>query len=200
MSAAASARNLEHDDRDNAGRTRSGENGVDAREMGIAIHRALEEFDFGADETAEIERQRDTIARDLALAASIDCVDETVAAGAQLWDKIAQGSLFARLRELSDRIVARELSVLLPPGDEDGPVGYRVGVIDLVYRDPSSDQLVVIDYKTDEVTDSAALQSRAESYAEQGAVYSHALEDAFELSYTPRFELWFLQCDEIVRD
>ncbi len=199
MSAAASARNLEHDDRDNAGRTRSGENGVDAREMGIAIHRALEEFDFGADETAEIERQRDTIARDLALAASIDCVDETVAAGTQLWDKIAQGSLFARLRELSDRIVARELSVLLPPGDEDGPVGYRAGVIDLVYRDPSSDQLVVIDYKTDEVTDSAALQSRAESYAEQGAVYSHALEDAFELSYTPRFELWFLQCDEIVR-
>ena len=199
MSAAASARNLEHDDRENAGRTRSGENRVDAREMGIAIHRALEEFDFGADETAEIERQRDTIARDLALAASIDCVDETVAAGTQLWDKIAQGSLFARLRELSDRVVARELSVLRPPGDEDGPVGYRVGVIDLVYRDPSSDQLVVIDYKTDEVTDPAALQSRAESYAEQGAVYSHALEDAFELSYTPRFELWFLQCNEVVR-
>jgi ATP-dependent exoDNAse (exonuclease V) beta subunit len=172
---------------------------VDAREMGIAIHRALEEFDFGADETAEIERQRDTITRDLALAASIDCVDETVAAGTQLWDKITQGSLLARLRELSDRIVARELSVLRPPGDEDGPVGYRVGVIDLVYRDPSSDQLVVIDYKTDEVTDPAALQSRAESYAEQGAVYSHALEDAFELSYTPCFELWFLQRDEIVR-
>ena len=198
MSATASARNREDDARENIGWAKSAENSVDAREIGNAIHRALEEFDFSADEKVEIEHQRDTIARDLAQAASIDCADETVAAGIQLWDKIARGSLFVRLRELSDRIIARELSVLRPPSDEGGPVGYRAGVIDLVYRDPSSDQLVVVDYKTGEVTDPEALQSRAESYAEQGAVYSHALEDAFKLPYTPRFELWFLDADKCI--
>lgn len=198
MSATASARDRDDDDRENVGLASSGKNGVDARAIGNAIHRALEEFDFGADENTEIEHQRDTIARYLAQAASNDCLDETVTAGTKLWDKIARGSLFARLRELSNRIVARELSVLRPPSDEGGPVGYRAGVIDLVYRDPSSDQLVVVDYKTGDVTDPVALQSRAASYAEQGAVYSHALEDAFELSYTPRFELWFLDADKSI--
>ena len=199
MSATASARSREDDDRENVGRARSGKDGVDARGIGSAIHRALEEFDFSADEKTEVERLRDTIARDLAQATPIDCADETIAAGTQLWDQIERGSLFARLRELSDRIVARELSVLSPPNNEEGPVGYRAGVIDLVYRDPSSNQLVVVDYKTGKVADPAALQSRADSYAEQGAVYSHALKDAFELPYTPRFECWFLQADEIVR-
>jgi ATP-dependent exoDNAse (exonuclease V) beta subunit len=198
MSETASARHRDGDDRENVGWSRSSENGVDARAIGSAIHRALEEFDFGADEKAEIEHRRDTIARDLAQAASIDRVDQTVAAGMQLWDKFARGSLFARLRELSDQIVARELSVLRPPSDEEGPVGFRAGVIDLVYHDPSSDQLVVVDYKTDQVAEPAALQSRAESYAEQSAAYRHALEDAFKLSYTPRFELWFLDADKSI--
>jgi ATP-dependent exoDNAse (exonuclease V) beta subunit len=198
MSETASARHRDGDDRENVGWSRSSENGVDARAIGSAIHRALEEFDFGADEKAEIEHQRDTIARDLAQAASIDRVDQTVAAGMQLWDKFARGSLFARLRELSDQIVARELSVLRPPSDEEGPVGFRAGVIDLVYHDPSSDRLVVVDYKTDQVAEPSELESRAETYAEQRAAYRHALEDAFDLSYTPRFEFWFLDADTSV--
>jgi ATP-dependent exoDNAse (exonuclease V) beta subunit len=99
---------------------------------------------------------------------------------------------------LSDRIVARELSVLSPPIDDEGPVGYFTGQIDLVYRHPDNDEMVIVDYKTGALGDRDGLRSPEASYVEQGDVYRRALESAFELSYTPRFELWFLRDDEIV--
>ncbi len=202
MSATASA--VTHDgpeegDFGDRAESRQGANGANARAIGTAIHRALEEFDFDNDLDAEIGRQRDVLARNLAQDAPPGEVNKTVNDGQLLWDRIVNGSLFARLRGLSVRIIARELSVLSPPIDEEGPVGYLAGMIDLVYRDPSSDQLVVVDYKTGALPDPEAPRSRADRYAEQGAVYRHALQDAFELSYTPRFELWFLEADEIVR-
>jgi ATP-dependent helicase/nuclease subunit A len=199
MSATASARYSEGDAREILERTKSGGDGAAARAIGSAIHRALEEFDFSADVEVEVERQRDAVARDLAQASASDRTDEAVAAGTQLWDRIARGSLFARLRELSDRIIARELPVLSPPIEDEGPVGYFTGLIDLVYRDPSNDQVVIVDYKTGALGDREGLRSPKESYADQADAYRRALESAFELSYTPRFELWFLRDDEIVR-
>ncbi len=172
--------------------------GTDARAIGSAIHRALEEFDFNADAKVEVERQREAIARILAQTAASGSANETVVAGTKLWDRLSRSSLFARLQALSGRIVARELPLLCPPSDGVGPVGYLAGIIDLVYRDPVSDRWVIVDYKTDAVADADALRSRAESYAEQGAVYSHAVENAFELCYTPRFELWFFDADKSV--
>jgi len=199
MGATASARDREGDDTEIFERAKSGEDGAAARAIGSAIHRALEEFDFSVDVKVEIERQRDTVARDLAQTAASDCTGETLAAGAQLWDQIVRGSLFARLRELSDHIIARELSVLSPPTEGEGPVGYFTGMIDLVYRDPSNDQMVIVDYKTGAVGDRENLQSPKEAHVEQGDAYKRALESAFELAYTPRFELWFLRDDEIVQ-
>jgi len=198
MRATASARSREDDDREENARAKGGDRGADARAIGSAIHRALEDFDFGADEQAEIGCQRDAIARDLAQAASSDCAEETITAGTRLWDQISRGSLFAHLRKLSDRIIARELSVLGPPVGDEGPVGYFAGSIDLVYRDPDDDQIVIVDYKTGALDDSEGDRISNESYAEQGHAYQRALKNAFELSYTPRFELWFLQADEIV--
>jgi len=100
---------------------------------------------------------------------------------------------------LSDRIVARELPVLSPPFEEEGPVGYFTGQIDLVYRDPDSDELVIVDYKTGALDDRDGLRSPTTTHAEQGGAYQRALASALGLSYTPRFELWFLRDDEIVR-
>jgi ATP-dependent helicase/nuclease subunit A len=168
-----------------------------ARTVGTAIHRVLEEFDFGADLDAEWERQRNALARDLALDVSRDARGTALEASRRLLDRIATGSLFERLRALADRIVARELSVLLPPAEPNGPVGYLAGVIDLVYRDPDSGELVVADYKTDSLPNSAAAQQRVAAYAGQGAVYQRAIREALDLSYTPRFELWFLDADQI---
>ncbi len=199
ISATASALDGEADDPRRFGLANGGASGTAARAIGSAIHRALEEFDFSADVQAEIERQTDGIARELALTAESDRADETVAAGTQLWDRIARGPLFARLRELSDRIVARELPVLSPPFEDEGPVGYFTGQIDLVYRDPDSDELVIVDYKTGALDDRDGLRSPKTSHAEQGSAYQRALASAFGLSYTPRFELWFLRDDEIVR-
>jgi ATP-dependent exoDNAse (exonuclease V) beta subunit len=199
MSASASARGRGGDDPEVFERAKSGENGAAARAIGSAIHRAFEEFDFSADAKLEIERRRDALACDLAQAAAGDRADETVTAGTRLWDQIVRGSLFARLRELSDRIVARELSVLSPPIADEGPVGYFTGQIDLVYRDPDNDEMVIVDYKTGALNDRDGLRSPKASHVEQGNTYKRALESAFELSYAPRFELWYLRDDEIVR-
>jgi ATP-dependent helicase/nuclease subunit A len=198
MGAAASARDRGGEDFEGFERAKSGEAGAAARATGSAIHRALEEFDFAAEWEGEIERQRDALARELAGAAEGDRVTEVVAAGTQLWDRIVRGRLFARLRELSDRIVARELSVLAPPTGDKGPVGYFAGQIDLVYRDPENDELVIVDYKTGALGDRDGLRGPEAAYVEQGDAYRRALESAFELSYTPRFELWYLRDDEIV--
>ena len=78
-------------------------------------------------------------------------------------------------------------------------MGYFTGLIDLVYRDPSNDQMVIVDYKTGAVDDREGLRGPKESHVEQGGAYKRALESAFELAYTPRFELWFLRDDEIVQ-
>jgi ATP-dependent exoDNAse (exonuclease V) beta subunit len=70
-------------------------------------------------------------------------------------------------------------------------------VIDLVYRSPETGELVIADYKTDRVEGPAEADARAAAYRGQGAAYQRALRDGLGLSYTPRFELWFLRADEI---
>jgi ATP-dependent exoDNAse (exonuclease V) beta subunit len=90
-------------------------------------------------------------------------------------------------------VLARELPVLASPDPEQGPVGFVAGAIDLVYRDPATRQLVVVDFKTDR----RASRERAHAYARQGAVYQRALRDALGLAELPRFELWWLHADRI---
>jgi ATP-dependent helicase/nuclease subunit A len=203
MSEAASARHREVDEDhlngafDHRSAAPTHDAGIDSRAIGVAVHRALEDFDFDADAETEIARQRDALAGMLSGSVPVDCEEQTVQAGAALWDRIAGGRLFGRLRAMSDQIVSRELSVLGPPSDDAGPVGFYAGTIDLVYRDLDNDQFVVVDYKTDAIAEPEALQQRADTYAEQGSVYRHALQGALDLSYTPRFELWFLDADEI---
>ena len=127
------------------------------------------------------------------------------AAGALL-QKISSGELLRRLYTLAPKVVARELPVLLPPdglagGDASAsshrdtpPVGYVAGAIDLVYRDPATDELVIADYKTDRLEE-ADLEHTAQRHGPQGRAYQRALRDALGLEYTPRFELWFLSLD-----
>jgi len=115
----------------------------------------------------------------------------------ELLEQIAEGELFARLRALAGGILHRELPVLVPPEAGAGPAGYVSGVVDLVYRDPASGELVIADYKTDRL-DEAGAEERSAAYREQGAVYQTALRDGLGLAYTPRFELWYLRADKCV--
>ncbi len=106
--------------------------------------------------------------------------------------------LLGRLRSLKEHVVARELDVLLAPeAGEAGPVGFVSGAIDLVYRDSDDGRLVVADYKTDSIASEADADERARLYEGQGRAYQRALREALDLSYTPRFELWFLSAGMI---
>jgi ATP-dependent exoDNAse (exonuclease V) beta subunit len=91
-------------------------------------------------------------------------------------------------------VLARELPVLLPPGEgEHAPVGAVTGAIDLLYRDPRDGRIVIADYKTDEVATAEEIRERAAVYAPQGEVYARAIREALEMEEEPRFELWFLR-------
>ena len=100
---------------------------------------------------------------------------------------MAGGPLLGRLRAIADHVIARELPVLLAPDDAAGaPVGFVSGTIDLVYRDPETGELVIADYKTDEVAGGRELRERAVAYAAQGVVYRRALREALGSRRGPR--------------
>ena len=88
--------------------------------------------------------------------------------------------------------------MLLAPDGDEGAVGYLSGTIDLVYRDPLGGQLVVADYKTDEVVGDEQIQARTAAYADQLAIYVRALQEALGLDEPPRSELWFLAAGRVV--
>ena len=84
-----------------------------------------------------------------------------------------------------------------PPDENSQAVAYESGIIDLVYRDPETGEMTVVDYKTDHLRSDAEREERAEHYRAQGAFYCRALTDALGLDRDPRFELWFLQTGRI---
>ena len=166
---------------------------------GSAVHRALELIDLRADIGGELARQRERLAADLAGAGVGSAEAEAMRRAETIIARLAASRMAARFAEIAPGIVARELPVLLPPGDDPGaPVGFVAGTIDVVYRDPSSGELVIADYKTDDVQGDAEVAARAALYASQGAVYQRALQEALGLPAPPRFELWFVQADRIV--
>jgi ATP-dependent helicase/nuclease subunit A len=170
-----------------------------AAAAGTVVHRVLEELRLGGN-------LREDLAS--AIARSSDRAQgllpergrtETLAKVRETLERFASGPLLERLGALRDAVIARELSVLLPPEPEgDGPVGFVAGAIDLLYRDPATGEFVIVDYKTDRVEGEAALRERAEHYAGQAAHYRRAIREALALEREPRFELWFLHAGSVV--
>ncbi len=173
------------------------EEGAVARAVGVAIHAVLEELDLAAEPRSELARCRARLGELVRGAAEPGAHQAALERGEALLESIAQGELLARLRALGANVLYRELPVLVPAQAGDRAIACLTGVVDLVYRDPSSGELVIADYKTDRVEDAARLSEHARRYAHQGAVYQRALRDGLGLDYTPRFELWFLQADRI---
>jgi ATP-dependent helicase/nuclease subunit A len=170
-----------------------------AMAAGGAVHRALEEWDLAADPQIERDRQRALLPAYLTPLAAGDVLDRALSRAGEVLDLFAASGLVHRLCGLRASVLARELPVLIPPGDGPGsPVGVVTGTIDLLYRDPASGEQVVADFKTDEVATAADLDHRAAAYAPQGAAYVRAVQEALELKQPPRFELWFLRADRVV--
>jgi ATP-dependent exoDNAse (exonuclease V) beta subunit len=171
-----------------------------AMAAGGAIHRALEEWDLAADPDREAGRQRSLLPAYLAALVEGDELERALPVAGSLLDTFAAGPLLARLRGLKDHLLARELPVLLPPGEGDhSPVGVVSGAIDLLYRDPRDGAIVIADYKTDEVATDGEIRARAAVYAPQGTLYARAIREALELEEPPRFELWFLRVGRVVK-
>jgi ATP-dependent helicase/nuclease subunit A len=170
-----------------------------AMAAGGAVHRALEEWDLAVGPQMELERQRRLLRAYLTPLAGGDALERALPRAAELLEHFAASGLLRRLLELRDSILARELPVLIPPGDgPHAPVGVVTGAIDLLYRDPATGEIVIADYKTDETATAADLDRRAAAYAPQGAAYMRAIQEALELKKAPRFELWFLRADRVV--
>ena len=94
-------------------------------------------------------------------------------------------------------LLGREIPLVLPPrGGSEGPVGFVTGSVDLLYRDPATGELVVVDYKTDALEDEGMAEARARDYAPQLAAYGEAVASAF--GEVARRELWFLAADQVV--
>ncbi|HEV7503664.1 MAG TPA: UvrD-helicase domain-containing protein [Thermoanaerobaculia bacterium] len=171
-----------------------------AMAAGGAIHRALEEWDLAADPRREAGRQRSLLPAYLAALVEGRELKRSLPVAEALLETFAAGPLLARLRRLKDHLLARELPVLLPPGEGvHSPVGVVSGAIDLLFRDPEDGRIVIADYKTDEVEKEEEMRRRAAVYASQGALYARAVQEALELVELPRFELWFLRLGQVVR-
>ncbi|HEX9944926.1 MAG TPA: UvrD-helicase domain-containing protein [Thermoanaerobaculia bacterium] len=167
---------------------------------GGAVHRALEEWDLAADPSRELHRRRELLPAYLAALVEGDELDQALPLAESLLDTFVKSPLLDRFRRLQEHILARELPVLLPPGDgEHAPVGVVTGAIDLLYRDPGDGRMVVADYKTDEAETDEEIASRAAVYALQGTTYARAVQEALELEEAPRFELWFLRTGRVVQ-
>ncbi len=182
-----------------------------ARAAGSAVHRLLEELDLGAGVGAaaeQIEAARERLAERVRpyLPAGADPA-EAVAAAREVLDRLARGPLLERLAALGDRVVARELPVLLAapaageaggggaderPGVAQRPVSFVSGAVDLLYRDRLSGELVVADFKTDRAAGDDDLRRLAAVYAPQVTLYARAVGEALGLPAPPRAELWFL--------
>ncbi len=178
-------------------RRQSGREAETAAAIGTALHAALERWPEGAGREEGLVAARGVMAATLAgLLPPARFGDAEAEANAAL-AAFAETPLFERFRALESRVVARELPVLLPPGEEDPALGYVVGAVDLVYRDEDG-ALVVADYKSDVLESDAALDERVARYAAQGEVYVRAVREALALEEAPRFELWFLSRGEAV--
>ncbi|MEZ5333059.1 MAG: UvrD-helicase domain-containing protein [Thermoanaerobaculia bacterium] len=161
---------------------------------GSAVHRLFQTWDREADAGEEWTRQREAVVAWLRSTAPAASLEAASARAEALLDRLERGRLLPRFQALGDRIVARELPVLLPP--DDGAVGYVAGAVDLVHRDDDG-RLVIVDFKTDRVETDEDLAARARAYAPQEALYARAVGEALGLETPPRTELWFLWPDRV---
>jgi ATP-dependent exoDNAse (exonuclease V) beta subunit len=161
------------------------------RLAGSIVHRILEHVDLGRpliDSLEEALGVGAAHARGLGSGAA----DEEAAwkIAAEVIRELMAGPLPDSFDAIRAHVLARELPLLVPPADtgKDEHL-YASGVIDLVYRDPRTREIVVADYKTDRGDASLAVRT----YSPQLQEYARALMDAWILDTMPRTELWLLR-------
>lgn len=172
-----------------------------AARLGTLIHRGLERWQPEERSASALERILVSIESSLARDLDRDEVASLVARARHLlWAFDDEASpMGRRWRELLPRVVARELPLLLSKHDADGVQTVLTGAIDMAYRDPASDELVLVDFKTDRLASPDAATRQVERYRGQADAYRQAIQTALQLEAPPSMEFWFLDQRAIVR-
>lgn len=170
-----------------------------AMAVGTAVHRMLENFDLGGSDPDEewktrLEEGLEWLSFALPGPGSFEAARRRLET---LAERFRAGPLWQKFLDLDGSIVARELALVARP-DADGAVGAVSGSIDLVYREFSTGELVVADFKTDHRGGDDELRERAVVYGPQLEIYARALQSAMKLQSIPRKELWFLEAGRTV--
>ena len=169
-----------------------------AAAIGTAVHAALETMDPRATRDRAVKdagSRIEAVVRELVVE---DQQADAVDAANRILRAFLDGPLGARFRVIGPHILGREVPTLAAPdpADEEGPVGFYAGAIDLLYRDPDNGDVVVADWKTDGVPTDEALAARVVAYRLQLAHYQRVVGQA--LGGRVRGELWFLRRGRIV--
>ncbi|HLF55659.1 MAG TPA: 3'-5' exonuclease, partial [Thermoanaerobaculia bacterium] len=167
-----------------------------ARGRGVALHRAFELAPLAAsDAGAWRAAARSALLAELPDAGAAELAELDGALG-----RLVASRLWSRLSRIEPEVQARELPVLVAAGAhaETGPIDGTLGTLDLVYRDPESGEIVVADFKTDEVASDEEAAVKVALYRPQLALYGRAVGHAFALPAPPRLELWLIALDRIV--
>jgi ATP-dependent exoDNAse (exonuclease V) beta subunit len=165
--------------------------------IGTAVHRALEQIDLSALPEDALEFQIEQLPISVCGLVAEQHLDEIVIGARGLLRQIDNNGMLHELFERRTHILGREVPVLLPGSPQLDAVGVMTGTLDLLYRDPNDGQLVVADFKTDQIADDASLQLAIQRYLPQGRVYCSAVRSMFPDLEPPRFELWFLAAGTI---
>jgi ATP-dependent exoDNAse (exonuclease V) beta subunit len=172
-----------------------------AQAVGTAIHAALEHYAFSLSAEKAYETLRQTARAQLPRLVPPEQLAEAESLCAGILDSLRGSELLQRLRELEPALLGREVPILTssPADSALEPLGFCPGVVDLLYRDPDTGEVVVADYKTDRLEGAQELARRAHHYRQQGEIYCRALQQALPPQQRVRFELWFLRYDRIER-
>lgn len=171
-----------------------------AAAVGTAVHAVLERVELGEPLTPQLMRWAQNVERLLPRDLPPHLREASASRARAVLTGITASRWCRRLEAVSAAVVGREVPIMLPlREDGDGPIGYLSGVIDLLYRDEVSGELVVADFKTDAASSDSEVALLVERYRIQGELYCRAVQEALGLPNPPHWELWFLQAGRIVR-
>lgn len=168
-----------------------------ARTVGSVVHRVLERLVLTQPLAAQVEPLLRALTADIAaMLEEPDERREAEEAVRTLLERLPRSRLGQRLTALAPSLLGREVPLLLTPEEDQQPTDVLIGSVDLLYRDPDDDRVVVVDFKTDRVP-ARAVAARAQQHLAQGELYQRAVQRALDLDTPPRLELWFLWPDRI---
>jgi len=173
------------------------ENGNDdiARFVGTAVHEAIESWSHDGTAKENLEQAMDSARQRIAMTLIDESLAKRVSEATQkLLAVFSEGPCLSKLADLHEnkKILAKELPIILSES-HDGQEHVSTGSIDMLYRDPETDNLVVVDFKTD-------ARLAPWDHGAQGMTYAVAVQKALGLLQRPIFELWYLKLGRILRE